>query len=104
MTENLPAEKKSELATDIAITINEPVDLTGISTYEDSREADIDMANTAVKMCYLGWASIRSVGQIPRMVEATFKALEGRRNVLGLQYGHSSRQGGTGRTLGPIPD
>lgn len=57
------------------------------SDLSEVRPQDLVAANASIAGVMASWNSVRSIAGVCRLVDATFKAIEGRRKVLGLPYG-----------------
>lgn len=64
-------------------------------TLEEAQKKDLILANGVVAAVHCAWSQVNSVSGIIKMADATFKAIEHRRHVLGLPYGHQPERGKT---------
>jgi len=82
------------------IVMEESITLTPESTLQDAIKADLPVMNAVVQFTYASWEKVTSINSLCKMVQATNAAIEGRRNVLGLPYGH--KQENSSSTAGKI--
>lgn len=90
----------SQDLTSPTIIMEESISLSVDATLQDAIKADLPVMNAVVAFTYASWEKVTSINSLCKMVQATNTAIEGRRNVLGLPYGH--KQENNNSTAGKI--
>ena len=79
---NLPATQTS-----VDVFIEDPVEISRVSSQEEIVDSDLVHANNALALIYAFIPTIKSMSGVCKANEALFKAVENRRKILGKSYG-----------------
>lgn len=87
-SENLPSVPEAPpLLESVKLSLKGPVDLDALTTVQEAKEADVQVANDLIKASYVALTNSRSVSTLCRAIEQTVKVIEARRKILLLPYG-----------------